>query len=92
MAEPGDYEYELAKRHKLEYKYMMACKKCLQLEEADVCDSEALKNAIKARIYIKDIYEMQDTLVKFCLYENKAFIEAQRNFRNNLANFLETTF
>jgi hypothetical protein len=85
------YEYELIKRRDLDYEYMLACKKCLQLEET-FCDFQELETAIADKHHAKEAYELQEKVVQFALYGYKAFIEARNAFKNNLlekCNLLE---
>jgi hypothetical protein len=74
------YEYELIKRRDLDYDYMLACKKCLELEEV-FCDFQVLQVAIANKIHAKEAYELQEKVVQFALYDHKAFIEARNAFR-----------
>ena len=77
------YEYELIKRRELDYEYMLACKKCLQLEET-FCDFQELQAAIADKHHAKQAYELQEKVVQFALHEYKAFIKARNAFKNNL--------
>ena len=74
------YEYELIKRRDLDYEYMLACKKCLQLEET-FCDFQELETAIADKHHAKEAYELQEKVVQFALYGYKTFIEARNAFR-----------
>jgi hypothetical protein len=80
------YEYELTKRRELDYDYMLACKKCLQLENdfPNYCEFQDLRTAIAEKLRAKQAYELQEKVVKFALYENKAFLDAKLKFREDI--------
>jgi hypothetical protein len=85
------YEYELIKRRELNYEYMLACKKCLEMEDA-FCDFEELRKVIADKLRAKKAYELQEKVVQFALHEYKAFIKARNAFRSEIeakTHFLE---
>ena len=83
------YEYELIKRRDLDYDYMLACKKCLELEEV-FCDFQVLQAAIANKIHAKEAYELQENVLKFALYDHKAFIDARNAFRHAIEMKIST--
>lgn len=100
MAEINNYEYELTKQRELDYNYMMAKKKCLQIKE-NICDFQDLHDlqmAISAKVYAKQAYELQEKLVTFILNEQPGFTEVQNAFKYQIEAkisaqpFRKTTF
>ena len=82
------YEYELAKRHELNYDYMMANRNCIKMEAEfpDYCDFQELRVAIMTKRHAKQAYELQAKVVKFVLYDNQALVDARRKFRDDIKN------
>jgi hypothetical protein len=83
------YEYELIKRRDLDYDYMLACKTCLELEAA-FCDFQELRTAIAHKVHAKQAYELQENVLKFALYDHKAFIDARNAFRHAIEMNIST--
>lgn len=88
MADNSAYEYELIKSRELDYDYMLACKRCLRLEAdfPNYCDLEELREAVAYKLHAKQACELQEKVVKFVLYENKAFLDALRIFSADIRN------
>jgi hypothetical protein len=62
---------------------MLACKKCLEMEDA-FCDFEELRKVIADKLRAKKAYELQEKVVQFALHEYKAFIKARNAFRSEI--------
>jgi hypothetical protein len=78
-----DYQYELTRLHELDYEYMLACRKSLQMK-ADFCDVHELRMAIAAKVYAEQAYDMQDKVVNFILNERPGYLAARNAFKDNL--------
>ena len=90
----ADYQYELTRLHELDYEYMMACRKSLQMK-ADCCDFHELRMAIAAKVYAEQAYDMQDKVVNFILNERPGYLAARNAFSDEIeAKILaeDTTF
>jgi hypothetical protein len=79
----ADYHYELTRLHELDYDYMLACRKSLQMK-ADFCHVHELRMAIAAKVYAKQAYELQEKVVKFILNEQPGYLAAQKAFSDEI--------
>ena len=84
-----DYQYELTRLNELDYNYMLACRKSLQMK-ADFCDVHELRMAIADKDYAKQAYELQDKVVRFILSEQPGYLAARNAFKDEIEAKIST--